>query len=233
MSSATARTAQHVAEEKRRKDFRDLFCKTVLMGTHDNDSPLSKLVALPEVQKKMYEFALPTPLEERLFFYKIQLVTCSGTEGVHVEALNYPNPNIRNHPRFADRGFGSLSNNLICGSSWFLTKPFLREHANSKNEEDGSFLNEGQLRALWKTYNLTHGCDSPLGRCKGVCGALPGDTVFWKSSYMGSESYKYSPATQEDIVERGYFECGPGGLLVAQARIAREDPSQLESDNEE
>jgi hypothetical protein len=42
------------------------------------------------------------------------------------------------------------------------------------------------------------------------------------------ESYKYEPATQEELEARGWLQYGPGGLLVAQARLAREDPSQLE-----
>jgi hypothetical protein len=58
---------------------------------------------------------------------------------------------------------------------------------------------------------------------------LPGDTVCWRDA----ESYKHKPATQEDVVERGCLGHGPGGLLVAQARLARADPSQLEGESDE
>ena len=227
MAAVFARTTQNVTEEKRRNAFRDIFCKTILVGTKDDGSPLSKLAALPGVQQKIFEFAAPLPLDSRQFHIKIRLFTCAGSEGVFVERLTHPNYPI---------GLGSLSNNLICGSQWTITKPFLRMHAHTKNE-DGSYLNEGQLRARWKTFNLEHFCESPSGRCKGICGALPGDTIFFECDEM-MESTGYCPATQEDIVERGWnMHCAPGhgpsGPLEAQARIARDDPSQLESDEEE
>jgi hypothetical protein len=75
------------------------------------------------------------------------------------------------------------------------------------------------------------------GRCKGCCAALPGDTVYWRANDWGyPESYKYEPATQEDLVERGYIttENGYTSVLTQQAKLARDDPSQLgESDDED
>jgi len=150
--------------------------------------------------------------------YKVRIVMCTGTEGVFVEQV--PGGNSA---RNASSGFGALANQTTGGASWFLTKDFLKENAWKKNE-DGSFLNEGQLRQLWKEFAVPRYCQSPNGRCKGCCAALPGDTVFWREF----TSYKYEPATQEELEERGWLQQGPGGLLVAQSRIAREDPSQLE-----
>ena len=152
--------------------------------------------------------------------YKIRLVMCLGTEGVWVEEV--PGGNSM---KTGSSGFGALANNTIAGASWSLTKDFLKENAWKKNE-DGSYLNEGQLRELWKDFAVPRYCESPNGHCKGCCAPLPGDPVFWS----GGMSYKYNPATQEELEERGWLNTGPGGLLFAQARIAREDPSQLEGD---
>jgi hypothetical protein len=214
------RTTQHVVEEKLRKEYQDKFFKTILTGTLDESSPLSKIRSYSGTLQIIFHFAGPSAINEKAFFYKIRLVTCAGTEGVHLEALN--------HPRFSNGGFGSLSNQLHCGSSRFIMSAFLRQYAWAKNDEQ-EFCNEGQLRALYKTFSLARYCGAPTGQCKGACGALPGDTVYWSDA----ESFKYQPATQEDIVERGYLGYGPGGLLVAQARLARTDPSQLEGESDE
>jgi len=152
--------------------------------------------------------------------YKIRIVMCTGTEGVWVEQV--PGGNSVGND---SSGFGALANQTIDGASWFVTKDFLREYAWNKNE-DGSYLNEGQLRRLWKDFAVPRFCQSSGGRCKGCCAALPGDTVFCR----GGTSYKYEPGTQEELQERGWLNTGPGGVLVAQARIAREDPSQLEEE---
>eukprot|EP00977_Amphora_coffeiformis_P021948 scaffold10092_cov123-Amphora_coffeaeformis.AAC.3 len=72
--------------------------------------------------------------------------------------------------------------------------------------------------------------------CKGHCCALPGDTISWCSTDYGyPESYKYEPATQKDLIERGFINMAEGftGILTQQAKLARDDTSQLESDNED
>lgn len=126
-----------------------------------------------------------------------------------------------------DEHYGSLANNLIEGCSWFATKDFLRKYAWTKTSDESSYLNEGQLRRLWKKFCLPRYCENP-DRCKGTCAALPGDTIYWRLNEDGyPESYKYEPATQEEIEERGYLNTGPGGLLASQARLVRENPEQL------
>ena len=150
---------------------------------------------------------------------------CTGTEHVHMEGLKVEAGDDH-------KLFGSLSNQTMGGAMRFVIKKFLRKYAESK-DEDGNFLNEGQLRALWRDFVVPQ-C-SLNGRCRGTCAALPGDTIFWRRSDHGyPTSFKYEPATQEDIIERGYLAYGPGGLLVAHARMAREDSSYLElgSDSE-
>lgn len=160
--------------------------------------------------------------------YKMGIVMCMGTEHVHVEKVAQGHND--GHP---NQGFGALANQPIGGACWALTKAFLREYAWKKNE-DGSYLDEGQLRQLWKDFAVPRYCGSPEGRCHGCCAALPGDTVYWKLTDWGyPESYKYEPATQEELEERGWLQMGPGGLLVAQARLARDDPAQLEESDEE
>jgi len=152
--------------------------------------------------------------------YKIRIVMCMGTEGVWVEEVQGGNSTGN-----GSSGFGALADQTIAGASWFVTKDFLKEYA-WKTSEDGSHLNEGQLRQLWREFAVPRFCQSPNGHCKGsfFFAALPGDTVFWDEGV----SYKYEPATQEELEERGWLQTGPGGLLFAQARVAREDPSQLE-----
>jgi hypothetical protein len=126
-----ARTLHHVAEEKLKTKFRGVYGETVLMGTHQPSSPLSKLRGVPDVLQLIFSFALPNKPNEKQFYYKMGIVMCSGTEHVHVEALE----NTGNHR------FGSLNNQPINGASWFLTKKFLQQHAWDKNP-DGSFLEE-------------------------------------------------------------------------------------------
>lgn len=128
-------------------------------------------------------------------------------------------------------GFGALANKTIGGASWFLAKAFLKENAWNK-DDDGSFLNEGQLRRLWKNFAVPRFCGRVAldgGPCNGCCCALLDDTVFW-SRFDGS-STGYKPATQQELEERGWLKMGPGGLLVAQSRLTREEPSQLEEDD--
>jgi len=130
-------------------------------------------------------------------------------------------------------GYGVLANQTMGGASWFVIKDFLREYASEKNE-DGEYLDEGALRKLWKDYAVPLFCHDPKGRCKGCCAALPGDTVYWKRSDWGyPESFKYAPATQQELEYRGWLQMGPGGFLVAQARIARKYPSVLEESGED
>jgi hypothetical protein len=80
--------------------------------------------------------------------YKIGIAMCTGTEHVHVEEL--PNATESN----GRSGFGALANQTINGASWFVMKDFLREYACKKNQEDDTYLNEGQLRQLWKDFVL-------------------------------------------------------------------------------
>jgi hypothetical protein len=97
------------------------------------------------------------------------------------------------------------------------------------------------LRQLWKEFVVPRFCCQSEsfhgGRCKGCCAALPGDTVYWRANDWGYPvSYKYEPATQEDLVERGYItmENGYTGILTQQAKLGRDHPSQLdESDDED
>jgi hypothetical protein len=220
-----ARTSFHVAEEKEKEQS-----KLFLMATIQPDSPLSKLRGVSNTLELIFDYSRSQPSEGD-FYYKMGIVMCAGTEHVHMERLVNPE---------GDNGFGSLTNNTINGASWFMTKKFLKEYAWGKND-DGSFLNEGQLRQLWNQFVVPRYCgqsESPHGgRCKGCCAALLGDTVYWRANDLGyPESYKYEPATQEDLVERGYIttENGYTSVLTQQAKLARDDPSQLsESDDED
>lgn len=233
-----ARTCFHIRQEQLTNEFKSVFAKTLLIGTlhqeADTTCPAAKLRGLPDVWKSIFEFARPLD-NEGDFYYKMAIVMCMGTEHVHVEALenNDSNSSGRTGTREQQQHFGFLSNQTIGGASWVLTKKFLRQYAWSKND-DGSYLQEGQLRKLWRDFVLEHYCGSPTGRCKGACAVLPGDTVYWRrTSYGYPQSYKYEPATQEDLEERGYLQVGPGGLLVAQAKIARDDPSQVATDDDD
>ena len=206
------------------------YRKTILTATIQPGSPFSKLRGFPNALELIFDYGRHHPNEDD-FYYKMGIVMCTGTEHVHMERLM----NLQGGNRF-----GSLSNNTMGGASWFMTSKFLKRYAWDKND-DGSFLTEGQLRQLWQEFVVPRYCcdsESPQGgRCKGCCAALPGDTVYWRfTDYGYPESYKYEPASQEDLVERGYLvvENGFTGMLAQQAQLARDDPSQLdESDGEE
>ena len=226
---APARTMFHIKEEKVKKEFLSMFIKNVLPGTIKTTNILSKLRGYPAVLERVHDFAVPM-VNERDFYYKIIMKLCMGGEGVWVEALEQQENGNEDRGDDGRMIVSSLNNNLIGGAQFCLTKDFLKEHAWDQNEEDGSYLNEGQLRKLWKEYAVPRFCDSR--RCRGMCCALPGDSVF---HYEGEpDCVKYEPATQEELKERGFLSKATGeGQLSAQARMAREDPSQLEGDDED
>ena len=98
------------------------------------------------------------------------------------------------------------------------------------NESDGSFWNESQLRVHFTEYlNGIGACQSP--RCRRVCYALPGDTLIWSAGDFYLEVRAFRTASQQELADRGYLE-GPGGILSQYCQLARNDPSQLEANDQ-
>ena len=144
------RTLYHVHKEEWKISFERMFDETIRMGTRqqNEECPLSMIRELPEALQSIFEFAVPVP-DEKCYYFKVRLKTCVGTEAVFVEALDTSTrggPNAVGSLRSPD-GIASLSSMPIGGKQFDLLKPFLREHAGTQNQ-DGTYLNEGQLRVL-------------------------------------------------------------------------------------
>lgn len=246
------RTMVHVEEEKQKKAFLKSFAESVLLGTHPRCGGASSLLALQGHSgclKLIFDHACPDPLDESDFNYKMAIVMCTGTEHVHVEALEQPQPkeplDERQREQFRRYRVGCLNNSTIGGAFHCtpLLQDFLKEHAwkkNNSNDDDDSWWTEGQLRAAWKEFAVPRFCDAK--RCKGICCALPGDSVVWSPDEYGYPTSRfYKPANQESLIERGYvnpkeFKAGEfttRGMLWQYAKLARDDPSQLEGDDDE
>ena len=222
---AVTRTLYHVHKEEWKISFQRTFFQTILMGMLQGgrDRPLSMIREHPGVLKSIFEFAVPVP-DEKGYYFKVSLEMCVGTVDVLVEALD-------GSTRGGTNAVSSLSSPNRFGAQYELLKPFLKQHAGARNQ-DGTYVNEGRLRILWKEFGGPR-CSDPEGSCKMCCLALPGDTIYLRRSESGRwQSIKYEPASQEDIKERGWLQTGPGGFLFANAGIARTDPSQLELDSD-
>lgn len=168
---------------------------------------------------------------------------CSGTEHVNVEALlgkggwggdwgsdaNVP-PETTSEEVYSNEWSGSLSNQTI-GGAGYNTEAFVKQYAHEKNE-DGSYLSEGQLRVRFGTFMRQRFCDN-FNHCNGICCAMPGDTLFWEFEEYGRVATRYEPGTDEELAERGWLQQGPGGLLHRYYELYREDPSQLDDDDED
>jgi hypothetical protein len=63
-----------------------------------------------------------------------------------------------------------------------------------------------------------------------LCAALPGDTVYWKPNEWGyRESYMYTCATNEDLIERGFITDEWEGMLAHEAKFFREGEAKKSS----
>lgn len=186
-----ARTMFHIEEEKVEKAFRTDFVQTILVGTLQTSSSLSKLNGLPGALEMIHEFAFPV-VEKDTFRYKVKMPIClrSGTQDVVVEALEQTHCFEENDGKVAFIETGRFRK---------PGKNFFSIYAWSKNV-DGSFFNEAQLRQLWQ-HIAVRSCRN-RERCQGSCCALPGDTIF-HSPYDVPYSYKIESATQEELEERG------------------------------
>jgi hypothetical protein len=123
--------------------------------------------------------------------------------------------------------------NKCCRSLIYLTgsssmsldiclKDYLRKYV-WMTDKVRSFLDVGQLRALWKKY---YTCTSHM--CRGFCASLPGDTIYWNLSKWGyHEAYMCTSATKENLIECGYVTDEFEGMLAHEAKVAREDQSKL------
>ncbi|CAB9510415.1 expressed unknown protein [Seminavis robusta] len=247
-SPRVLRTTFHFQAEKQKKEFKaKVFAKTFLMGTHLRAGAKSPVKVLQgqhgDILNQICDYASPLP-KERDFYYKMGLSMCVGTEHVFVEELEQPEKLMS--PQYT---LCSLNSQPICGA--FNCKPllvdFLKKFACKKNtaendndnDDDSCFWNEGQLRAAWKDFAVERFCDRPNGNCRGLCCVISGDTIAW--GYGGMNLYPvarmWKPATQADLVERGFVNPKhPGnsgkGILWQYAKIARDDPKQLEDEDE-
>ena len=152
------------------------------------------------------------PREEQ-FNAKVTANMCRGTEHVWVELL-------------MQRLSGSLSNQFIGGAlmadshvDWMRSTRVY----TFTNPTDGSFWNEAQLRNHFAAYlKTTEFCLAPR-RCRGLCCALPGDTLIMSPNGTVND---WIDTSQQELADRGWLH--GGGLLFQYCQMARNDPSQLE-----
>ena len=188
---------------------------------HD-DSPAHALHGMAPLLEKIAAFAAfarrePAEDDQGLMI-KVRAVLCMGTEGVWAERLTNPTA-------------ASLSNKFIGGAlmmnghvEWMKST---RAYTFT-NEDGGTVWNEGQLREHYHNYLAEKGyCGAPR-RCRGLCYALPGDTLVFG---WGGQVTDWETASQDELGDRGYLH--GGGLLSQYCQFAREDPSQLDGGNDD
>lgn len=132
------------------------------------------------------------------------------------------------------RGTCSLSNDFMGGP---LT---LNQHADWLREtraytftnSDGSYWNEAQLRRHFLDF-LEEQQPCGLRMCGGLCHALPGSTLV-----LGAPEYEFGHPvatgwqlpSQEELADREWLH--GGGVLSQYCQLARDDPSQLDREEE-
>ena len=207
-------TVAHEAWQANQKKHQDAVV-AFLSCTRDAASPANVLHSREDILKAISSFATFEKAEpddrDRPFNAKVMAELCMGGEGVWVE-------------RLTQRDAGSLSNKFIGGAllmnahiEWMRTTRVYTE-----TNEDGSYWNEGQLRAHYVEFlRKKKWCNNPH-RCSGLCYALPGDTLFLGDMYVRD----WESASQEELEDRGWLH--GGGLLFQYCQLARDDPSQLE-----
>ena len=228
------RTLYNVRTEemlKRHKtDLTNLF-----QGLHA-ESPFCSLIGKYGVMTLIIDFTAPT-LDKKDFYYTMDITTCAGpccmTYNMHMEKLAC----MDQFGVMIKKGVtlcGSIMNDPLNGYLQFHTKPFLKLYAWYQDLK-GNFLNEGQLRELWRDLMKLQ-CTN--NECGGMCCVLMGDTVHWidkrsrRYPKAVPESKWYQSATQGDIIERGLLNWGPngpGGRFAALARVFRDSPGELET----
>jgi hypothetical protein len=187
-----------------------------LAATARETSPVSAMRGHTVVLTQIRTYLKP---DESHVNYKVLLGLCVGGEHCHVEALlgcgGWIDP-YNKPPHLIDdevedglsrEWSGSLSNlTMFSGISAGGMMEALDIHQNA----DGSYFSEMQLRDLYHDYCL-ESCDSRA--CSGACGALPGDTVFWRFGDVYRDLTRFESATEEELQERGWLSPDGSGLL--------------------
>lgn len=169
--------------------------------------------------------------EWRRYNYKVTMNLCSGAEHVVVEALHLGGGVANNLPEGENgatnvEGFGCLHSmtmlNHVALEHW-MNESGIADVVN----DDDTFLSETQLRERFYQHMRQEFCISP--NCHGKCAALPGDTVFWiPQEDYGRRYTRFEPATQDELVERGYMDAKGNGRLLGHARSIRQEQGNLE-----
>lgn len=188
--------------------------------TTDASSPVNLLKGSADVLKTIGAFCglknARKPREEQ-FNVKVRASLCRGTEHVWVELLMRPLS-------------GSLSNQFLCGA--LMTDEHVDWMRSTRvysftNPTDGSFWNETQLRDHFAAYlKTTKFCLAPH-HCRGLCCALPGDTLIMNRNGI---VHDWIDTSQQELADRGWLH--GGGLLFSYCEMVRNDPSQLEEGHE-
>lgn len=223
------------------KDYQRNF-RLFLSATVRNQSPVSLLRNQTDILPKIREFLKP---DKNPYYYKMSMFcNAVGGEDVWVEALQQPSPPEEARPRTRRRlnrrqprdnreTLACLNSTAMFADMVILDymKPSDDDNDDAEpgrgwaflRNQDGTFLNEMQLRELYHDAFTDEDC------C-GCCGVLPGDTVFWKSTESGlslpRQMTRFEPATEEELKERGYVNKDGKGMLSALAELARKKSEQ-------
>ena len=97
-------------------------------------------------------------------------------------------------------------------------------HPHTFQHEDGTYWNEGQLRADYVKFCKEQGFCGSERRCGYLCCALPGDTLTSFEIHVDD----WTTATQEELIDRGYIQGDIGGMLYQLCQDARDNPAQFD-----
>jgi hypothetical protein len=198
-----------------------------LAATVSKASPVSVLRGQTTILTEIRSLLKP---DEGHVSYKVKMDICSGTEHCFAEALegcggwmslfNQPRHIIDDEEGLSRESSGSLSNVTMSAQCDFrhgcMDKAFVRKNV------DGSYWSEMQLREFFHDYSE----DSCHHRtCGGSCGALPGDTVFWRFDDCYRNFTRFEPATEDELLERGWLQPDGSGFLSRFALDFRQGPN--------
>jgi hypothetical protein len=210
------------------KDYQRNF-RLFLAATVRKASPVSVLRGQTTILTEIRSLLKP---DEGHVNYKVKMDLCSGTEHCFAEALegcggwmdpyNQPRDLIDDEDGLSRESSGSLSNVTMSAGCFFRHGGFM-DKANVRKNVDGSYWSEMQLREFF------HDCCEDFCEhrtCGGACGALPGDTVFWRFDDCYRNFSRFEPATEDELLDRGWLQPdGSGFPLSALALAFRQDPN--------
>lgn len=223
------------------------------------ESPARLLLGQTDVSRLIFEMAKTEDYHlqhDLACFYPCHMRSCGGCFDILVEALynrgGWAGFNMPKDSRTPD-DYSSREWTGVYTDSSIRDVTYFHEWVTEMAwdcDDNGYFLSEMELRRQWRVFR-DQGCRRiglrPLVdmeqlaggyvsigieviRCDGCCSILPGDTVHWRVENGRHVVTRWEPATGDELVARGYMNCG--GFLSHFCQKVRDEVDRDYDDDE-